>query len=128
MQEFLNIPFIAISGKYGLTIKAASISFEMSDNCYATAQVSFEAYYQKNIEKKRGKRIVIALYVDEKSTLQDIADYLNDLGYVSRKGKRFHPSQIRSIRDNRPVYEGMYKYGDMGYVKGVHDPILEADR
>lgn len=83
MQEFLNIPFIAISGKYGLTIKAASISFEMSDNCYATAQVSFEAYYQKNIEKKRGKRIVIALY-DEQERLfesQQVNHQLSDSGF-----------------------------------------------
>lgn len=68
-------------------------------------------------------RIVFEM-LDNGSTLQDVADKLNDLGFMSRKGKRFQPSQIRSIRDNRPVYEGKYKYGDMEYVDGVHEPIL----
>lgn len=64
--------------------------------------------------------------LDNKATLQDIADMLNEQGYRSRIGKRFQPSQIRAIRDNRPVYEGMYKYGaNMVYVKGIHEPILK---
>lgn len=62
------------------------------------------------------------------ATLQDVADELNESGYRSRIGKRFQPSQIRAIRDNRPVYEGMYKYGpDMKYVKGIHEPILKPE-
>lgn len=69
-------------------------------------------------------RIVFKM-LDSGSTLQDVADKLNEGGYKSRKGKTFQPSQIRSIRDNRPVYEGMYKYGGMEYVKGVHEPILK---
>lgn len=64
--------------------------------------------------------------LDSGETLQDVADKLNSLGYKSRKGKTFQASQIRSIRENRPVYEGKYKYGDMGYVQGVHEPILKA--
>lgn len=77
------------------------------------------------VEEKEAEMVrIVFKMLDDKKTLQDVADYLNDMGYVSRKGKRFQPSQIRSIRDNRPVYEGMYKYGDMGYVKGVHEPIL----
>jgi DNA invertase Pin-like site-specific DNA recombinase len=71
-------------------------------------------------------RIVFDM-LDSGSTLQDVADKLNALGYISRKGKTFQASQIRSIRNNRQVYEGKYKYGDMGYVNGVHEPILKED-
>lgn len=83
MHEFLSVPFVAISGEYGLKIEAASISFEINENYYATAQVSFEASYQKNIEKKRGKRIVIALY-DEQGRLfesKQVSHQLSDSGF-----------------------------------------------
>lgn len=70
-------------------------------------------------------RLVFAS-LDAGKTLQEVADDLNAKGYHSRVGKTFAPSQIRSIRDNRPTYEGMYKYGeDMTYVKGLHEPIIE---
>lgn len=55
-----------------------------------------------------------------------IADDLRDLGYKTRKDTYFHASSIKSILENRPLYEGMYKYGkEMDWVKGVHEPILE---
>lgn len=61
-------------------------------------------------------------------TLQDTADWLNENGYQTRSNKRFYPSHIKAIRENRPVYEGMYKYGkDMNWVKGVHEPILSVN-
>lgn len=54
-----------------------------------------------------------------------IADELNDLGYRTRKGTKFQNTSVRSIVNNRPLYEGMYKYGkEMNWVKGVHEPIL----
>lgn len=56
--------------------------------------------------------------------LQDICDILYDKGYRTRRGKRFQPSTVRGILQNRLFYEGMYKYGDSGWVKGVHTPIL----
>lgn len=65
---------------------------------------------------------------DEKETsLADICDLLYDKGYRTRKGKRFQPSTIRGILANRKFYEGMYKYGDMGWVQGVHTPILPLE-
>lgn len=54
-----------------------------------------------------------------------IADGLNDLGYRTRKGTKFQNTSVRSIINNKPLYEGMYKYGkDMKWVRGVHEPIL----
>ena len=55
-----------------------------------------------------------------------IADMLNDKGYKTRKGTRFQNTSVRSIVNNRPLYEGMYKYGkEMNWVQGVHEPILK---
>lgn len=61
------------------------------------------------------------------TSLLDICEILYDGGYRTRKGKRFQPSTIRGILSNRPFYEGKYKYGDMGWVQGVHSPILTLE-
>jgi DNA invertase Pin-like site-specific DNA recombinase len=56
-----------------------------------------------------------------------IANALAKNGYVTRKGGGFQVSTIKSIISNRPLYEGMYKYGkEMTWVKGVHEPILKS--
>lgn len=56
-----------------------------------------------------------------------IADKLNDLGYRTRKGTKFQNTSVRSIIRNEPLYHGMYKYGEMNWVRGVHEPILPDD-
>lgn len=57
-----------------------------------------------------------------------IADELTDMGYRTRKGTHFHDTNIRSIRDNWPLYKGMYRYGPGApWVKGVHEPILKTE-
>ena len=57
-----------------------------------------------------------------------ITEILRKEGFVTRKGRDFQVSTIKSIISNRPLYEGMYKYGkDMNWVKGVHEPILKKD-
>jgi DNA invertase Pin-like site-specific DNA recombinase len=54
-----------------------------------------------------------------------ITDKLAKAGYVTRKGRGFQVSTIKSIIENEPLYRGMYKYGkEMNWVKGVHEPIL----
>ena len=65
--------------------------------------------------------------LDAGKTLWAIADSINDAGFSTRNGGKFRESNVRSIRDNKPVYQGYYKYGDMDYVKGVHEPILKDD-
>lgn len=55
-----------------------------------------------------------------------ITDLLEKQGFQTRAGKRFQVSTIKSILGNRQLYEGMYKYGDMNWVKGVHEPILKG--
>lgn len=62
---------------------------------------------------------------DKKTPMLKIAEDLNAEGYRTRKGTTFQAASIRSIIQNRPLYEGMYKYGKgMNWVKGVHEPIL----
>lgn len=61
------------------------------------------------------------------TSLTDICEILYDKGFRTRKGKRFQPSTIRGILANRKFYEGKYKYGDMGWVQGVHAPILPLE-
>ncbi len=62
---------------------------------------------------------------DKGTPMLTIAGMLNDMGYQTRKGTKFQNTSVRSIVNNRPLYEGMYKYGkDMKWVQGVHEPIL----
>lgn len=64
----------------------------------------------------------------EHTPMLTIAEELNDLGFKTRKGTKFQNTSVRSIVNNRPLYEGMYKYGkDMDWVKGVHEPILKGE-
>lgn len=66
-------------------------------------------------ERKKGK------------TLRDIVAVLKEMGIKNRKGKDFYFSSVRTILDNEPTYRGMYKYGDLPWVKGEQEPILEPD-
>lgn len=61
----------------------------------------------------------------EHKTLWAIADELTAAGYRTRKGTPFRESNVRSMRDNKLLYQGMYKYGkNASWVQGVHEPIL----
>lgn len=65
--------------------------------------------------------------VDKGTSMLAITEELAKQGYVTRKGRGFQVSTIKSIISNKPLYQGMYKYGkDMDWVKGVHEPILEV--
>lgn len=64
---------------------------------------------------------------ENETSLLDICDILYEKGYRTRKGKRFQASTIRGILSNRQFYEGKYKYGDMGWVQGVHTPLLPLE-
>lgn len=66
--------------------------------------------------------------VDKGTSMLAITEELAKQGYVTRKGRGFQVSTIKSIISNKPLYQGMYKYGnDMDWVKGVHEPILEQE-
>lgn len=77
-------------------------------------------------EEKPIVEIVFREYDQNGTSLTDICEILHNSGYLTRKGKRFQISTVRGILANRKFYEGMYKYGDMGWVQGVHEPILRG--
>ena len=78
-----------------------------------------------NEEEKPIVEFVFAEH-DKGTPMLTIAGMLNDSGYQTRKGTKFQNTSVRSIVNNRPLYEGMYKYGkDMKWVQGVHEPILK---
>ena len=74
--------------------------------------------------------IVLRIFEEkEKGTpMLAISDILDEEGYRTRKGRRFQVSTIKSVLSNRPFYEGMYRYGKMDWVQGVHQPLLKEVR
>lgn len=64
---------------------------------------------------------------DSGATFQRICDAVNEAGYVTKSGGRFAISTLQIILNNRPVYQGKYRYGKGAeWVEGAQDPILEV--
>lgn len=55
-------------------------------------------------------------------TMQEIADLVNEAGYVTQKGLAFNCSTIQSILKHEYLYKGQLKYG--GAYEGKHERIL----
>lgn len=124
-QERRNI---AIRTSKGRSIKAACGGYSGGK-----APFGYKIEFGRLIVEEHEKEIVQYIFKRraENVPLLTIAGELDDLGYRTRKGTKFQAESIRSILSNKPLYEGMYKYGkDMNWVEGVHEPILkkgEAD-
>lgn len=56
---------------------------------------------------------------------REIVDVLNEKGYVNKSGTKWSISSVQTILNNEKTYRGYYKYGDMDWVKGKQDPILQ---
>ena len=70
-------------------------------------------------------RFVIAAK-DGGMTYQSICDKLNAEGKTNRSGSKFSISTIQVIVENKPLYQGKYRYGkDAEWVDGEHEPILD---
>ena len=68
---------------------------------------------------------LVFLLREQKCTLQEISDLVNDRGLRTRRGRYFGSSQIASILKNEKFYQGYYRYGDMkNYIKGQHEAII----
>lgn len=64
---------------------------------------------------------------DSGATFQQICDAVNAEGHVTKSGGKFAISTLQVILGNRPLYEGMYRYGKgADWVKGAHESILEV--
>lgn len=63
---------------------------------------------------------------DSGATYQSICDHLNAEGKTNRSGSKFSVSTIQVIVENKPLYQGMYRYGkNAEWVEGEHEPILK---
>lgn len=63
---------------------------------------------------------------DRGETYQVICDSLNARGKTNRSGTKFSISTLQVIIENKPLYEGKYRYGKDGeWVDGEHEPILK---
>lgn len=64
---------------------------------------------------------------DAGETFQSIVDALNAAGKKNKSGTAFSISTVQTIINNRPVYQGMYKYGKTKeWVQGQHEAILKG--
>lgn len=120
-QERKNI---ALRTSKGRSLKAACGGYSGGRCPYG-----YEAVGGRLVVKESEKPMVLFVFSehDKGTPMLTIADKLNDLGYKTRKGTKFQNTSVRSIVNNRHLYEGMYKYGkEMNWVKGVHEPILEV--
>lgn len=62
---------------------------------------------------------------DSGETYQSICDKLNAAGKTNRSGTKFSISTLQVIIENKPLYQGMYRYGkDSDWIQGQHEPIL----
>lgn len=65
---------------------------------------------------------------EDGATFQSICDTLNKEGKTNRSGTKFSISTLQVIIDNKPLYQGMYRYGkDSEWVQGEHEPILKSE-
>ncbi len=62
-------------------------------------------------------------------TYQSICNTLNSQGKTNRSGTKFSISTIQVIYENKPIYQGMYRYGKASeWVRGEHEPILKGEK
>lgn len=62
---------------------------------------------------------------DSGATYKSICDTLNEQGKTNRSGTKFSISTVQVIIENKPLYQGMYRYGkNSEWVQGQHEPIL----
>lgn len=118
-QERKNI---ALRTSKGRSLKAKYGGYSGGNKPYGYEVV--DGVLCQNPEETPIVKTVFNEYDNKKATLADICDVLQERGYHTRKNKRFQPSTVRSILSNRKFYEGLYRYGDADWVKGVHEPIL----
>ena len=63
---------------------------------------------------------------DNGATFQSICNKLNEEGKTNRSGTKFSISTLQVIIDNKPLYQGMYRYGkDSEWVQGEHEAIIK---
>ncbi len=76
-----------------------------------------------NYDEMRWVKMIFAC-LDNGKSLRATADFCARNGATNRKGEPLTVNTVRSIRDNRRLYEGYYKYGEGEEVRGKQERIL----
>lgn len=79
-------------------------------------------------EEAKWVKKIFEIYDNGRTPLTKVETILHDQypSCVGRNGKPLSYVVIRSIILNKPVYQGLYKYSSVGYVKGTHEPIIST--
>ncbi len=77
-----------------------------------------------NEDEAKGVREIFRR-LDQGDSCQQVTDALNMLRLPTRNGGTWSRSSVIGIKNNRKTYEGMYRYSDGDWVKGLHQPILD---
>ena len=82
--------------------------------------------HQLAIDEREAQSVRAVYELRQKGhTMGYIARSLNEQGMTNRRGGQFTIANIQKILENEKTYRGFYKYGDMDYVEGKHEPILK---
>lgn len=141
-EQFENVPdgvaslvraimmFVAEQERQNITMRTKSgrkIKAEFGGYSGGKPPYGYKAVDHKLVPNPKEAEMVCRVFSmrGANCTMQDIADTINDLGYRTRKGGYFVPSNIQRILDNKYTYTGYYKYGKNGeWVKGQHKPLF----
>lgn len=74
------------------------------------------------IESRYVKMVFTCL--DGGMSLRATSDFVNANGGLNRQGQPFTMATVRSIRDNRRLYEGFYQYSNQKEVSGRQERII----
>ena len=85
------------------------------------------------IDEKEGPALqhCFEMYATGNYSFEDLADYLNSNGFISRSGKAFRKDTLRSMLEN-PIYIGIIEYQGVkkdSYLtyKGKHQPLVSTE-
>lgn len=84
--------------------------------------------HQLVIEEREAEIVKLVYELrDAGETMGSIARKLNERGFTNRSGGQMSVAIIQKILENEKIYRGLYKYGDMEWVQGKHEPILTTE-
>lgn len=107
---------------------SAGRTVKSSQGGYSGGRVPFGYKVQEHkfiVDKEQAKIVqYIFKMKSEGYKFREIVDTLNSKGYKNKSGSNWSISSVQTILNNEKTYRGYYKYGDMDWVKGKHEPIL----